>query len=106
VIDFESKYITFDMHGMLLRWPMTDMTRDLLADIVRDSRRKALEKLRPALSQGGQPGPPDWVSFIGSDLDGSSNVRKRVLRDPGIMVRPGVERQSTAVMSMHQWVAQ
>lgn len=34
MIDFEPKYITFDMHGTLIRWHMADMTPELLADIV------------------------------------------------------------------------
>jgi 2-haloacid dehalogenase len=34
MIDFEPKYITFDMHGTLIRWHMAEMTRKLLADVV------------------------------------------------------------------------
>jgi 2-haloacid dehalogenase len=34
MIDFEPKYITFDMHGTLIRWHIADMTRELLADVV------------------------------------------------------------------------
>jgi 2-haloacid dehalogenase len=34
MIDFEPKYITFDMHGTLIRWQIKDMTRKLLADVV------------------------------------------------------------------------
>jgi 2-haloacid dehalogenase len=34
MIDFEPKYITFDMHGTLIRWHIASMTRDLLADVV------------------------------------------------------------------------
>ncbi len=34
MIDFEPKYISFDMHGTLIRWHIVDMTRKLLADIV------------------------------------------------------------------------
>jgi 2-haloacid dehalogenase len=34
MIDFEPKYITFDMHGTLIRWHIADLTRDLLADVV------------------------------------------------------------------------
>jgi 2-haloacid dehalogenase len=34
MIDFEPKYITFDMHGTLIRWHLTDLTRRVLADIV------------------------------------------------------------------------
>ena len=34
MIDFEPKYITFDMHGTLIRWRIIDMTRELLSDIV------------------------------------------------------------------------
>jgi len=38
MIEFEPKYITFDMHGTLIRWHITDLTRKLLADIVPDDR--------------------------------------------------------------------
>jgi 2-haloacid dehalogenase len=34
MIDFEPRYITFDMHGTLIRWHITDMTRSLLGDVV------------------------------------------------------------------------
>jgi 2-haloacid dehalogenase len=34
MINFEPKYITFDMHGTLIRWQIKDMTRKLLADVV------------------------------------------------------------------------
>jgi 2-haloacid dehalogenase len=34
MIDFEPKYITFDMHGTLIRWRIVDLTRKLLADVV------------------------------------------------------------------------
>jgi 2-haloacid dehalogenase len=34
MIDFEPKYITFDMHGTLIRWQLQDLTRRLLADVV------------------------------------------------------------------------
>jgi 2-haloacid dehalogenase len=34
VIDFEPKYITFDMHGTLIRWHIAELTRKLLADVV------------------------------------------------------------------------
>ena len=34
MIDFEPKYITFDMHGTLIRWQIKDLTRKLLADTV------------------------------------------------------------------------
>jgi 2-haloacid dehalogenase len=34
MLDFEPKYITFDMHGTLIRWHINDLTRKLLADIV------------------------------------------------------------------------
>ena len=34
MLDFEPKYITFDMHGTLIRWHIVDMTRKLLADVV------------------------------------------------------------------------
>jgi 2-haloacid dehalogenase len=34
MLDFEPKYITFDMHGTLIRWHLAEMTRDLLRDVV------------------------------------------------------------------------
>jgi 2-haloacid dehalogenase len=34
MIDFEPKYVTFDMHGTLIRWQLVAMTRELLADVV------------------------------------------------------------------------
>ena len=34
MLDFEPKYITFDMHGTLIRWHINQMTRELLADVV------------------------------------------------------------------------
>ncbi|MGW3960038.1 haloacid dehalogenase type II [Amycolatopsis sp. NPDC005003] len=34
MIEFEPKYITFDMHGTLIRWHLVEMTHKLLADVV------------------------------------------------------------------------
>ena len=34
MLDFEPKYITFDMHGTLIRWHLNDLTRTRLADVV------------------------------------------------------------------------
>jgi 2-haloacid dehalogenase len=34
MIEFEPKYITFDMHGTLIRWHITSMTRELFAEVV------------------------------------------------------------------------
>jgi FMN phosphatase YigB (HAD superfamily) len=96
MIDFEPKYITFDMHGTLIRWHMAEMTRELLADIVpadqmdevihrfkwqrldevlepwkpcpRHHPRLAPQdpgELRPALPQGGQPGPRGRGAHLG-----------------------------------------
>jgi 2-haloacid dehalogenase len=34
MFNLEPKYITFDMHGTLIRWQIRDLTRQLLADVV------------------------------------------------------------------------
>jgi 2-haloacid dehalogenase len=34
MLDFEPKYITFDMHGTLIRWHLVELTRKLLEDVV------------------------------------------------------------------------
>ena len=34
LFDPEPKYITFDMHGTLIRWQIRELTRQLLADVV------------------------------------------------------------------------
>ena len=34
MIDFEPRFITFDMHGTLIRWHLKHMTRELVADVV------------------------------------------------------------------------
>lgn len=38
MIDFEPKYITFDMHGTLIRWHLDELTQRLLADTVPDDQ--------------------------------------------------------------------